>query len=224
MQIGSTARIKRLPPRKRLIKLVGRATFWWLERSARLLRPWSIRLLGGALGSIFYVFSARYRKVALKNLAAAYGHEKSDREIKRIAGRVFKHFARAALEFFYMLSLNHDQVDALIDVEGRENLDKALEEGRGCIVVTAHYGNWELLARKLVICGYTINVIARDSDDPVMTGITTRIRESGGYRVFDRDQPIIGAFRSLRNNELLGILPDQNESEGIFVDLSLIHI
>ena len=218
MQIGSTARTKRLPPSKRLIKLIGRATFWCLQRSARLLRPWSVRLLGGALGSIFYTFSARYRTVALKNLTAAYGHEKTDREIKRIAKRVFKHFSRAALEFFYVLSLKPDQIDALIDLEGREHLDHALEQGAGCIIITAHYGNWELLARKLVISGYKVNVIARDSDDPGMTGIATRIRESAGYRVFDKDQPIVGAFRGLKNNEILGILPDQNESEGIFVD------
>lgn len=177
-----------------------------------------MRLFGGALGSIFYTVSARYRKVALKNLTAAYGHEKTDREIKQIAKQVFKHFARASLEFFYVLSLNPGQIDALIELEGCEHLDRALEEGRGCIIVTAHYGNWELLARKSVIAGYKVNVIARDSDDPGMTGIATRIRESAGYRVFDRDQPIVGAFRGLKNNEILGILPDQNASEGIFVD------
>ncbi len=218
MQIGSTARIKRLPPSKRLIKFIGRATFWCLQHAASLLRPWSVRLLGGALGSMFYMFSARYRRVALKNLTAVYGHEKSDVEIKRIARQVFKHFARAGLEFFYVLSLKPDQIDALIDLDHRERLDGALAEGRGCIIITAHYGNWELLARKLVISGYKVNVIARDSDDPGMTGIATRIRESAGYRVFDKDQPIVGAFRGLKNNEILGILPDQNESEGIFVD------
>ena len=182
------------------------------------MRPWSIRLLGSAFGSLFYVLSARYRRVALRNLTAAYASEKTDREIKAIARQVFKHFSRGAFEFFYLLSLNRDQVDAMIDIEGREHLDDALAQGNGCIVVTAHYGNWELLARKFAICGYKINVIARDSDDPGMTTITTRIRETGGYRVFDRDQPIIGAFRSLKNNEILGILPDQNESGGIFVD------
>ena len=104
-----------------------------------------------------------------------------------------------------------------METEGFDNLDKALAEGKGCIIITAHYGNWDLVARKLVICGYKVNVIARDSDDPGITGITTRIRESGGYRVFDRDQPIIGAFRCLKNNECLGILPDQNDADGIVV-------
>jgi len=218
LQTKSTARIHRLPPRKRLIKLIGRATFRVMSATAGLLRPWSVRAIGNSLGSLFYVLSSRYRNVALRNLRAAYGHEKSEAEIRKIAREVFRHFARGAVEFFYFLSLRPDQIGAMIDLEGRENLDEVLAEGRGCIIITAHYGNWELLARKSVIEGYKLNVIARNSDDPGMTGIATRIRESGGYRVFDKDQPLIGALRALRKNEILGILPDQNESNGIMVD------
>lgn len=186
--------------------------------SARLWRPWSVRLAGNTLGVMFYYASSRYRKVALKNLRAVYGQDKTEAETIAIAKGVFRHFSRAALEFFSVLSLSREQVSALIDIEGAEHLDRAMADGRGGIIVTAHYGNWELLARKLVILGYAINVIARDSDDPGMTGITARIREHGGYKVFDRDQPLIGVMRALKNNEILGILPDQHESHGLFVD------
>lgn len=201
-----------------MIKLIGRATFLVMTKTAGLLRPWSIRVIGNTLGSLFYALSSRYRKVALRNLRAAFGGDKSEAEMGKIAKQVFRHFTCGALEFFYLLSLSREQIGAMIELDGMEHIDKALAEGNGCIVITAHYGNWELLARKLVIEGYKANVIARDSDDPGMTGITTRIRESGGYRVFDKDQPLIGAMRVLRKNEILGILPDQNESHGIFVD------
>lgn len=214
----STARIQRLSPKKRLIKMIGRVTFLVMTKVSGLLRPWSVRAIGNCLGSLFYIVSSRYRNVALANLRMAFGQEKNEIEIQSIAKQVFRHFARGAVEFFYLLSLKREQVDMMIDLEGREHLDKAYAEGRGCIVITAHYGNWELLARKMVIEGFKVNVIARDSDDPGMTGIATRIRESGGYRVFDKDQPLIGAIRALKKNELLGILPDQNESNGMLVD------
>lgn len=183
-----------------------------------LLRPWSIRALGAGFGWLFYKASGRYRGVALRNLREAFGDEMTEREIRALARAVFRHFATGAFEFFRLLSLSRDQIEALIDVEGSEYLDGALAEGKGCIIVTAHYGNWELLARRFGLMGYKVNVIARDSDDPGMTGIATRIRETGGYKVFDRDQPVIGAFKCLRRNECLGILPDQHEAGGIFVD------
>lgn len=217
-QTGSTARISRLPLRKRAIKLVGRVTFLLMTKTSSLLRPWSIRAIGNCLGSLFFALSARYRNVALNNLRAAFGDEKSEADIRKIAKQVFRHFTREALQFFHLLSLSREQIDAMVEFECREHLDNALAEGHGCIIITAHYGNWELLARKLVIEGYKVSVIARDSDDPGMTGITTHIRESGGYQVFDKDQPLIGALRALHKNEILGILPDQNESNGIFVN------
>jgi Kdo2-lipid IVA lauroyltransferase/acyltransferase len=213
----STERIKQLPLKKRGIKLIGRITFWCMAKISGFLRPWSVSLIGENLGSLFYILSRRYRRIAIKNLHSAFP-EKSDPEVRSMAKQVFRHFTRGAIEFFYLLSLSKEQVNAMIDVEGLENLDAELAKGKGCVMLTAHYGNWELLARKMALLGYKINVIARDSDDPGMTGITTRIRESGGYKVFDRDQPIIGAFRALKKNELLGILPDQNESHGIFVE------
>jgi len=212
-----TERARRLPPSKKLIKLLGRLTFRWLSLTGALLRPWSIRLIGNMLGSVFYLVSKRYRTIALSNLRAALP-DITDRQAKIIAREVFRHFAREALQFFRLMSLSKEEVDSLVEIEGVDNLDRALAKGRGVIAVTAHYGNWEILARKLVIMGYPVNVIARDSDDPGMTGIATRIREDAGYKVFDKDQPIIGAFRRLRNNEILGILPDQNDFDGIPVD------
>lgn len=215
---GSTARIKRLPPKKRAIKLLGRVTFWVMTKSAGLLRPWFANRIGNCLGSAFYRLSKRYRDVAIKNLTAVYGSEWSEEKIRSTAREVFCHFAREAMQFFRVLAMSRDQVDACVELENRRFLDEALAEGKGCIIITAHYGNWEMFARKLAISGYKVNVIARDSDDPGITGITTRIRESGGYRVFDKDQPVIGAYRALKGNEILGILPDQNDSGGIFVD------
>ncbi|MDH7600886.1 MAG: lysophospholipid acyltransferase family protein [Armatimonadota bacterium] len=211
----STERAKRLPPQKRALKLLGRITFWLLFKTSRLLRPWIVELVGNVLGTMFFVVSKRYRSTAIANLEAAFGSEKTPKEIRQLAREVFKHFARESLQFFRLISMTREEVDRLVEVEGLENLDAALAKGKGCIAVTAHYGNWELLARKLVILGYPVNVIARDSDDPGMTGIATRIRETAGYKVFDKDQPIIGAFRRLKNNEILGILPDQNDFQGI---------
>lgn len=214
---STQSKSRQLPPVKRLIKLIGRITFSCMFRLSGLLRPWSVRALGNSLGSAFYIASCRYRKITLKNLRAVYAGEMTDAKIRGIAKDVFRHFTRGAVEFFYLLSLKRETIDGMIDLEGKENVDDALALGNGCIALTAHYGNWELLARKMVILGYKVNVIARDSDDDGITTITQRIRESGGYKVFDRGQPIIGAFRALKNNEILGILPDQNDADGIFV-------
>lgn len=172
---------------------------------------------GKSLGNFMFLASRRYRKVAIKNLTAAFPDWSKD-QVRETARNTCRHFAKGMLEFLHILHMPKEDLDSWIDLEGREHLDAAIEDGRGAILITAHLGNWEIFARKLVLSGYKINVIARNSDDPAMTGIANKMRETAGYHVLDRDNSALPAIRSLRRNEVLGILPDQNTFTGIFVE------
>ena len=168
------------------------------------------QVLGNLLGDLAYALSRRYRGQAIENLNMAYGEEWTKDQVKRVARQTFRNFARAAIEFFVVQDMSDQELRRVIPLRGKEHLDAALAKGNGAIFVTGHLGNWELLARGLVMAGYKINVIARDSDDPAMTGLFNTIRQSGGYTVLSRDDAIGPALRCLRKNEVLGILPDQN--------------
>lgn len=170
------------------------------------------------MGMLFYRLSRRYRELVKRQLLQVFGDTYTPEERDRLTRQVFIHFTSEAYQFFRVVSMTPEAIDKMVEGVGLENVDNALAGGKGCIVITAHFGNWEMLGRKLVRHGCAVNVIARDSDDPGMTGIATKVRESGGYGVFDKDQPIIGAFRKLKNNEVLGILPDQNDYDGIEVE------
>ena len=173
---GLTPRIKRLPLEKRLLKALGRATFWWMSLCAGLLGARQVEFWGKSLGSLFFKVSRRHATTTLENLKYAFP-EKSSEERMAIAKKVFVDFSIEGFQFFRLLGMNKETISNLVEAKGFENIDAALSKGKGCILLTAHYGNWELLARKLTILGYKINVIARDSDDPGMTGMTTKIRE-----------------------------------------------
>jgi KDO2-lipid IV(A) lauroyltransferase len=203
--------------RKRIELAGGRLATVGLLRLSKHLNPKRIERWGARLGDFIFTASRRYRRVALRNLAAAYP-DWGEKEVHKTARETFRHFGRGALEFFYLLNLPSKELDEWVVVEGKEHLDAALEKGCGAIIVTAHLGNWELFARKLVLLDYPLSVIARDSDDLMMTGVANSIRQNAGYKVFGRDSSVLPALRCLRKNEVLGILPDQNTLSGIFVD------
>jgi len=105
----------------------------------------------------------------------------------------------------------------MVTLKGEEHLQWCVQQGKGTLIITAHYGNWEIAARYLTQCkGYVLNVVARDADDSATTLLVNRIREQGGYRVFPRGQAVRAVLQALKRNELVAMLPDQNAGD-VFV-------
>jgi len=175
------------------------------------------RLTGYLLGVIFY----KHRKVAFLGLKSAFGREKSPREIKRIIWECFVFMAKSAGELFYLV---HKPYFArkIVRIKNIEILDRALNAGKGVILVSAHFGNFPLMLVKLSLEGYKTSVIMR----PLKEGRVEDIFEVEKARIgietilsIPRRACVEGAIRSLRNNRALLIPLDQNfGTAGVFVD------
>jgi KDO2-lipid IV(A) lauroyltransferase len=139
--------------RKRLERLLGRMGLklaWGLFRF--LPMGWAIRL-GALVGLLGYMLSARYRRVAIRNLRHAFP-EWSRARVHATARRTFRNFGVALAEFLKAPSMTRDQLEQRVELIGREHLDAAFREGKGVLLLTGHFGNWELMARYLVLLGY----------------------------------------------------------------------
>ncbi len=199
-----------LPLRKRLERSAGNIILPCIILPLRHA-PWSMaRYLGDGLGTLLYHGLKRYRKVAHKNLTLVYGAEKSPQEITRMAKAVFQHFGKVATEFIKLPTLDKNAVDKIVTVDGEEHLKQALSEGRGVLIMTAHFGNWEVLARWFTTHDYTLNVVARDARVKSASKMLEETRRGSGANVLLRGNSARGVLQHLKLNELIGILPDQN--------------
>lgn len=201
---------------KKVQQVLGR---WGLYGARSLFRwlPMGVAIrLGAGIGLLGYGLVGRYRRVALANLQRAFP-EWSQAQVKATARRVFRNFGVALAEFLKAPSMTLPQIEQRLQVEGLEFLDSAFRKGKGVLLITGHFGNWELMARYLCMRGYPISVIARDTDDPATTELVTLIRERSGYKVIPRGHAARPVLKALRNNEAVGILPDQNAGD-VFVE------
>jgi len=179
--------------------------------------------MGGRLGRIAYFGDARHRHVTLKNLQRAFP-DKDIRSITLIAKKAFENLGRSAGEFIYIATRRPKgllpTLYEWVTIEGRTNLDKAAERGKGVIYLTAHFGNWELLGLSLGANGYPLNIIVRPLDNQRIDNLLTSFRGLTGGRVIPKKGALKKVLKRLRNGEGLGILIDQNTSrdEGVFVD------
>ena len=113
-----------------------------------------------------------------------------------------------------------DELIRRIDPYGFEKIDRALDGGKGAILVSAHFGNWELQPVYYCSRGYTVSVIARRIYYEKYDEWVRVLRESTGVNIIFRDESPKKVISVLKNNNLLGVLPDQDidSIEGVFVD------
>jgi KDO2-lipid IV(A) lauroyltransferase len=175
--------------------------------------------LGVLLADLLFVLSRREKAKALENLLIAFGSEKSWDDILRICHYCFENLGKGLMEVLQFPRLTSRNLDRLVAFEGRQNIDDALEAGKGVIILTAHFGNWELLGASLALSGYRVSFIVRPVRSSRLDVLVNRNRESMGIGCVPRGTSIKDALRCLKRNELLGILADiDTRVDGVFVD------
>lgn len=84
------------------------------------------------------------RRVILDNLRRVFGESASAPEIARLAQAHYAHLWRLGAEFLRFRWMNEEQKRAIVDIENVEIFKRALERGKGILVLTGHFGNWEV--------------------------------------------------------------------------------
>jgi len=173
--------------------------------------------LADALGEAAYLLARRYRRVALKNLRLAFGSEMSEGEIRRLARRNFRFLARALAEFLISPMVSEEEMRRRVSYRHGERLQKAVEAGKGVIIYTAHFGNWEWMGARIGL-DYPLNALMRPADDPATNRLLIYLRSRNHARVIPTNEGR-AVLRALRRGEVVGILADQNTAiNPTFVD------
>lgn len=175
--------------------------------------------IGRWLGRCAFRISKRDREVTLSSLHLAFV-DKLPAELKRLGVSVFEHLGMAATECVNIRKIRDLSGFMNLTPESRSVLEDTLAQGKGVVFVTAHCGNWELMARALAELGYPINTIGKKSYDPRFTRMMELFRKEAGVRTIWRGQAgVMKDMRDvLRRGEIMGLLIDQDTRvPGVFV-------
>jgi len=171
-------------------------------------------------GIIWYTIDRRHRKIAFDNMMKAFTDEITPSRCRRLVLANFIQLSRVALELPSLLRLNLQNMSSYVEFSGEEHVKAALDEGKGVFFLTAHLGNWEMMALATPLkFDFPAHVMARPLDHKPMDAVLTEIRTRTGNKVIDKDNSA-GQIRGLlRQNQMIGILLDQNASwfEGVYV-------
>lgn len=180
-----------------------------VTRLVRALPQTWVTRLGHGIGWIGYRLDARHRRITLDNLLATFP-ERSAQERTRIARQVFAHFGRKLVELLWFSGLPADRQLALVEFVGAEHIEAARRAGKGALIVTGHFGFWELHALAHGLRLGPMAVVARALDNPLLDRRLTDLRSSTGNIVIDRKGGLRRIMRALNANQAVAVLIDQH--------------
>lgn len=171
--------------------------------------------LADRLEDAWRCLSSADRRGVRANLSAAL---ESEVEEGALAVReVFRNFGRYLLEFLTV----HRQAPMVITVTGYDHLVRASRAGNGVIMLTGHFGNWELAAVAVSRMGFPMSAVALSHRDPRLTQLFDHQRRRCGIDVIPfGPEASPRCLAALRRGRMLGIVGDRDfGSEGVPVSL-----
>ncbi len=178
----------------------------------------SIKYSSKVLTFVFYHIVGIRKKIVFKNLTLAFP-ELTKKEIKKLAYNNYKSLAISFLEIFNFPSLSKNDVKSLLSAKGFDLVNEKLKEEKGLILLTGHFGNWELgaLASGIHI-GKKINVLVKKQHNPYVYKWLKKMRERFGNKEVELGASVRELFKAIKNKEIIGVVGDQRgPKEGIKV-------
>ena len=174
--------------------------------------------LGSLLGDLLFVALPRRRRIALANLAVAFP-DAPPATRRRLARRASRHLGLVCAELAALLARPLPATLATLSLEGREHLDRVMASHGRALVLTAHLGNWELLAAAHRLTPYPLAIVVRPLDARWLDTLAEEARRKTGVELIAKRGALRPVLDALRRGRLVGILLDQNtaRSEGVFV-------
>lgn len=209
----------------KLSHLVEYAGLRVLMSLTRRLSPVRAMRVGDILGDLVFHVTGLRKKLVMEHLARVYGETGDNgdngetRKLRAMSRSVYRQLGRTAVEHARLLAGRTPDLRDRLAVSGEDHVARARERGRGVILVTGHFGYWELLGATVASLGHPITVVAKKLHNPAVNRLVHAGRERLGMAVTDMDSAPPAIFRALRRNECVGLLADQDAGAGgVFVE------
>ena len=175
-------------------------------------RPWILRL-GRCLGWLAFSVLRVRRKVTLDNIRQALDLPEPERVL--LARRVYDNMCTGALEFLCLGRLTPARARAIMGEQSLARLEALRDRGQGVLVLTAHLGNWDLLACCAALSGLKLSVVTRQIKSTWVNSFWMEQRRSCGVRLLPEGGGATSILRALRKKELVALVLDQHDPQGL---------
>lgn len=201
-----------------LLQRVEYAAYRAVAALVRLGSDEAAQRWGARLGTFSKKVLRKRDRLAFANLQAAFpGREAS--ELRRLLDDCWRHFGRELVGYIRLQSRPLDQIATECPFVNEQLLEEARARGKGVMLISAHWGGWEVGGLALMALVNNVRTVARRLDNEILEQDLATIRAKTGAEVVDRRNAARVLLRGLSENAVVVLLPDQAvlPREGILV-------
>ncbi|MCL6429243.1 MAG: hypothetical protein K6V36_00100 [Anaerolineae bacterium] len=190
---------------------------YYLFRAAGALAPHIPASVGyrlaGRLGTLVYRVSPLRCHVE-DNISHVLGEPSGSPRVREIARRIYGNQVKNYFDLLRVPALDEEDIRTSVrTLVGLEHLDAALARGRGVVLTSAHFGNFDLAGQILALRGYRVIAIAEHLRPERLFEYVRRARESHGLSFIPIDSWLRPVFRALHSNAIVGSALDRNVTD-----------
>lgn len=180
---------------------------------------WNLRT-ARVLARLWILIKPRHRDLARQHIAASYGRTLTPAEINGLAVRSLEAVVMFAVEVMCLPRLiTRSTWSRHVTVVNFQELVRLVIEGRGLLMVTGHFGSFELIGHVLAGFRFPVAAVMRPLDNAYLNRFLVSTRKLNGLTLFDKKGVIANAEAFIENGGLLGFIGDQDAGrKGLFVE------
>ncbi len=172
--------------------------------------------MGGLLARKIGPF-LKVNKTARQNITLAFPHM-SEKNIDITINNMWDNLGRTVAELPHLSKYTGERFKHHIDVYGQEHLQNAIDRGKSVIIVSGHFGNWEIGPRSVAELTYPMVCVYRKANNPYVNKLIQEYRSTSCKAMVSKGKNAIKPLlEELKNNGIVGMLVDQKMNNGIAV-------
>src|SRR6184192_822366 len=171
--------------------------------------------IGQFLGLCAWLASGKYRRLAQRNVAIAFGNEKPTRELRRLVRRHFQLLGANLLCSVKLTAMPPEKILERVEVENIESMAREFRAGVPVVLVLSHLGTWEVFAQLMPkFVGFVRNAsVYQRLGNRFIDRHVRRTRSQTGLELFDRHDGFEPVIDLMRSGGGVGVLSDQHAGD-----------
>ncbi len=167
------------------------------------------------IGDLVYLTWKRHAANEVSNMRRVLGPSAPWQAVKRMSRNSFRNYCKTLVDFLRFPYLNsHDITKAVPIRYGMEHLHEAHRLGHGTLIVSGHFGNWDMAAAVMLSYGLLLNAVSETHEPKKMDDLVNGTREKAGMKIIRLEtNSLRQIFTALKKNEAVTILFDKPEPD-----------